>query len=358
MRPMIKQTRSKQTRRQIIQVTSAFALAAVLPRCAPLAEQKPPRERVAFGDIPRSDYGFATTADEIVAGMDLSGMTALITGCNSGLGYESLRTLAAAGAHVIGAARTMEKAEQACNSVTGKTTPVVCELTSMDSVVACADAVHALDTRLDILMCNAGIMALPELEQVTIQASGGAVVLEKQFVVNHLGHYLLTRRLLPVIEAAPQGRIVMVSSGGYSLAPQGGIQFDNLSGESAYQPFRAYGQSKLANILMSNELSVRFFSRGITANSIAPGVVATNLGRYISGKMRDPDKPLGKGQKWPDQGAATQVYVATDPRLANVSGYYFEDCNPLELKGPYATDAALAARLWDVSAELVEPYLS
>ena len=91
---------------------------------------------------------------------------------------------------------------------------------------------------------------------------------------------------------------------------------------------------------------------------MAPGVVATNLGRYISGKMRDPDKPLGKGQKWPDQGAATQVYAAIDTRLADVSGYYFEDCNPVELQGPYATDADLAARLWDESERLVAGYVT
>ena len=240
----------------------------------------------------------------------------------------------------------------------GQCTPLVCELTDMNSVVACAAAANRVlsagNDSLDILMCNAGIMALPELEQVEING----VLLEKQFVVNHLGHYLLTRRLLSRVTSAPQGRIVMVSSGGYMLAPQGGIQFDNLSGEGGYQPFKAYGQTKLANILMSGELSRRYFDQGISANAIAPGVVATNLGRYITGQLRDPDKPLGKGQKWPDQGAATQVYVATDPRLADVSGYYFEDCNPVALKGPYAGDAVLAARLWDVSAELVGPYLS
>jgi len=345
-----------QTRRQLLQSTAALAVTASLPGCAALPGAQRPRQPVTFVDIPRSEYGFATTADEVLASLDLTGTTVLVTGCNSGLGYESLRSLAAHGAHVIGTARTQAKAEQACASVTGNTTPVVCELTSMASVVACADAVQTLLARnkesLDVLMCNAGIMALPELEQVDVNG----VVLEKQFVVNHLGHFLLTRQLLPLLAAAPQGRIVMVSSGGYSLAPTGGIQFDNLSGAAAYQPFKAYGQSKLANILMASELTARYFDEGITANSIAPGVVATNLARYISGKMRDPDKPLGKGQKWPDQGAATQVYVAADPRLANVSGYYFEDCNPVELKGPYATDSALAQQLWQVSEELVSSY--
>ena len=184
------------TRRQLLQSTSALALAAVLPRCASITEPKPPRQPVAFDDIPRSDYGFDTTADEVVAGLNLAGKTALVTGCNSGLGYETLRTLSLAGVHVIGTARTMEKAEQACASVEGpgkgQCTPLVCELTDMNSVVACAAAVADMNKPLDILICNAGIMALPELELVDING----VMLEKQFVVNHLGHYLLTRRLL------------------------------------------------------------------------------------------------------------------------------------------------------------------
>jgi len=334
------------TRRQILQSTSALALTPFLPRVLWAAQ-------IPFADIPRSDYGFATTCDDVAVGYDLAGKTVLITGCNSGLGYESMRTLAAAGAHVIGAGRTVEKAEKACASVKGKTTPLVCELTDMNSVVACATAVQALNTPIDILMCNAGIMALPKLEQVDING----VMLEKQFVVNHLGHYLLTRRLLPQVQAAPAGRIVHVSSMGYSLAPEGGIQFDNLSGEQGYQGFKNYGQTKLANALFSLELSLRYVDTPLTSNAIHPGVVATNLGRYMSSKPRDPDEPLRKGFKRPDQGAATQVYVAIDRRLEGVSGYYFEDCNPSEMKGPYANDAALAAKLWDVSEELVKPYL-
>ena len=272
-----------------------------------------------------------------------------------------MRTLAAAGAHVIGTARTMEKAAQACASVEGNTTPLVCELTDMNSVVACADAVNQLlndaNKPLDILMCNAGIMALPKLEQVTIQVDGQPVLLEKQFVVNHLGHYLLTRRVLPLVQAAPAGRIVMISSTGYTLAPKGGVLFENLSYAEGYKPFSAYGQSKLSNILFSNEISRRYQDQALTSNAIHPGMVATNLGRYISGKPRDPDAPLRKGFKTADQGAATQVYAAIDDRLTGVSGYYFEDCNPVPMKGENPNSPALAAELWDVSEDLVSPYL-
>ncbi len=336
-------------RRSMLQASMAAAVATSLPRTLFA-------NGIAFADIPRSDFGFATTCDEVVAGHDLSGKVILVTGCNSGLGYDSLRSLAAAGAHVIGAARTMEKAEKACASVAAKTTPVVCELTDMDSVAQCAQDVQSLGKPLDVLMCNAGIMALPKLEQVDVNG----VMLEKQFVVNHLGHHLLTRLLMNQVLAAPAGRVVTVSSSGHALAPKGGILFDNLSGDDGYQAFKAYGQSKLANILMTNELTARYAGgeSRFTANATHPGLVATNLGRYMRrGKPRDPDAPLREGMKTSPQGAATQVYVSIDPRLDGVSGYYFGDCNPEETKGEYATDPALAKRLWEVSDELVGAWL-
>ena len=327
------------SRRSVLQSGSAAGLAALWPFAV----------RADIEGIPRSDYGFATTADEVAAGIDLTGQTVLITGCNSGLGYESMRVMAAQGAHVIGTARTLEKAQEACGSIEGSTTPLDCELTDFDNVVACSEQVKALNRPIDIFMCNAGIMALPKLEQVN--------GLEKQFVVNHLGHYILTRRLLPQVEAAPAGRIVVLSSIGYKNAPKEGIQFDNLSGENGYNPFMNYGQTKLANALFSRELARRYADTSLTSNSVHPGMVATNLGRYITGKPRDPDEPLRKGFKTPEQGAATQVYVAIDPRLVGVSGYYFEDCNPVEPDGPHMQDDALALKLWQVSEDLTADYL-
>ncbi len=329
----------KISRRTLIQTGSAMSLTALWPFSV----------RAGISDVPRSNYGFTTTADEVVAGLDLSGKTVLITGCNSGLGHESMRVMAARGAHVIGTGRTLAKAQDACAGVEGKTTPLVCELTDFDSIVECSKQVQALKVSIDVLMCNAGIMALRTLEQVN--------GIEKQFAVNHLGHYLLTRRLLPQVEAASAGRIVILSSLAYRNAPQEGIQFGNLSGENDYNPFRNYGQSKLANALFSRELARRYADTSVTSNSVHPGMVATNLGRYITGKPRDPDAPLRKGFKTVDQGAATQVYVAADPRLARVSGYYFEDCNPVEPDGPHMHDDALALKLWDVSEEMTAAYL-
>ena len=327
-------------RRGFIQSGSTLAFASLLP-----AELL-----ASIEDIPVGPFGFATTADEVAEGIDLTGKTVLITGCNSGLGYESMKTIAAHGGHVIGTARTMEKAVNACDSVEGNTTPLVCELTDFDSVVACADSVQAMNVPLDVLMCNAGIMALPELEQVN--------GIEKQFVVNHLGHFILTTRLLPQVEAAPEGRIVMVSSIGYRNAPKAGVEFDNLSWNRGYKPFTAYGQTKLANALFAFELARIYEGTSVSANAIHPGLVATNLGRYFSSKPRDPNAPLRKGMKTADQGASTQVYVAIYPDLIGVSGYYFEDCNPVVPSGTHMSDETLAAQLWAVSQALTAPYLS
>ncbi len=314
-----------------------------------IAMSTPLRLLAGVAELPHSEFGFATTADEVVAGLDLTGRTVLITGVNSGIGYDSMKSLAARGAHVLGAARTLEKAETACASVSGKTTPLVCELSDFASVAACAAAVRAMDKPVDMLICNAGIMALPKLEQV--------YGLEKQFVVNHLGHYILTRNLLPAVEAAPAGRIVTVSSLGYKSAPAEGIQFDNLSGDAGYKPFTAYGQSKLANALFAFELARRYSGTSVTANTVHPGLVATNLGRYFMKKPRDPDAPLREGFKTSEQGASTQVYVAAHPTAASISGYYFEDCNPAETTGPHMGDAELSVRLWDVSEQLTADYL-
>ncbi len=327
------------SRRQLLSIAASVAATAGFSS----------RLRADIADVPRSEFGFASTADDVLAGLKLDGLTALITGVNSGIGFETMRSFVARGVHVIAAARTLEKAEKACQQVTGQTTPVACELSDFANVRACTDQVQALDLPLDILMCNAGIMALPKLEQV--------YGLERQFVVNHLGHYLLTRRLLPQVEAADAGRIVMVSSLAYKSAPAPGIDFENLSGEKKYQPFTAYGQSKLANALFAFDLSRRYAGSSVTANAVHPGMVATNLGRYFMKKPRDPDAPLREGFKNSNQGAATQAYVATHPDLAGISGYYFEDCNPVEPTGPHMGDEQLAQKLWDVSEELTLQYL-
>jgi NAD(P)-dependent dehydrogenase (short-subunit alcohol dehydrogenase family) len=296
--------------------------------------------------VPRSSFGAGASAEEVTAGIDLSGKTIVVTGCNSGIGLETMRVLALRGAHVIGTARTLERGQEACASVKGKATPVVLELSDFDSVVACANAIRAMNAPIDALVCNAGLL-LTDLQQ----ARG----LELQFVVNHLGHFILVNRLLERVTAAPQGRVVVVGSVAHQFVPQGGIQFDNLSGKGWER--QAYGHSKLANGLFSLELSKRLAGTRATSNSLHPGVVATNIMRNmnVGGGNRGGGGGFG-GMETPAQGAATSCYLASNPALARVTGLYFADCNPAE-QSSYQKDSAMAAKLWQVSTELTRPYL-
>ena len=301
------------------------------------------------GKAPRSRFTRRSTAEEVTAGIDLNGKTILITGCNSGLGFETTRVLASRGVTVIGAARTLEKAREVAGRVSGTVIPVACELSELGSVAECADAVRELGQPIDALICNAGIMTPSELQQ-----KDG---LELQFLTNHLGHFVLVNRLLDRVKAARAGRIVMVSSLGHYTTVAGGINFDNLSGNRHYVPFLFYGQSKLANLLMSNELARRLEGSKATSNAIHPGIILTPLVRNISGRLTS----LAGVFTWPvnrsvEQGAATQCYVATSGALEGVSGCYFADCNPARMSA-HARDPELARRLWAVSEELAEGYL-
>lgn len=332
------------TRRRLLAGTAAVAATAVAG-CGRGEEQPVIRPE----GVPLSPFGAKSTAEEVTAGIDLAGKTALITGCNSGLGYETMRVLSMRGSTVIGAARSLEKAQEACATLPGKTIPVALELTDFPSLVAGTDMVKALGIPIDMLILNAGIMALPELEQVN--------GLEKQFVTNHLGHFIVGQRLLPQVQAAPQGRVVVLTSSGYQWAPESGIEFDNLSGERDYEPNKMYGQSKLANHLYVRELARRLSGTTTTANSVHPGVIFTNLGRHFPEWQIFMARLIGwTFMKSVEAGAATTCYVATAPALAGVSGQYFADCNP-EVPGGQMQNDALAAKLWEVSEELTRPYL-
>ncbi len=297
---------------------------------------------------PKSAFGASSTAEEVTAGIELNGMTALLTGCNSGIGFETMRVLAGRGVHVIGAARTLKKAEKACDSVVGRTTPLVIELTEFDTVVAAAEKVKAMGEAIDMLILNAGVMALPELQQVN--------GIERQFVINHLSHFLLVNQLKDSVTSAPQGRVVVVSSSAHVWAPEEGIQFDNLSGETQYDPFKAYGQSKLANGLFSRELARRLADTRATSNTLHPGFIRTNLTRYLHGGDDEDATPNARMKSIP-QGAATTCYVGAHPELKRVTGYYFADCN-LALPNAHMQDDEMAARLWAVSEELTASYRS
>lgn len=327
-------------RRRFIQYSSTLVISALLISIG--CTQTP--------DSNAGPFNKESTGEEVTEGFDLSGKNVVITGVNSGLGYETMRVLAMRGAHIIGLARNMEKAKKACDSVEGKMTPVACELTDFNSIVACTEIIKGLNQPIDMLICNAGIMELPELEQV--------YGIEKQFVVNYLGHFILTNRLLDQVKAADQGRIVVLSSGRYKSAPPEGIQFDNLSGEKGYDPLTAYGQSKLAIALFSQELSRRLEGTAVTSNSVLPGIIMTNLGRHYPTWKIMISKLIGwTFMRSVEQGVATTCYVSTNPELAKVSGQMFFNCNPITPEGSHMSNRTLATKLWKVSVELTKDYL-
>ena len=299
-----------------------------------------------------SRFDKRSTAEEVTAGLDLAGRTALVTGATSGIGLETARVLALRGAHVLVTGRTLEKAQAACARLPGRATPLGCELADFDAVAECAGRVRQRGVPLDVLVCNAGLMAPPRLELVR--------GLEKQFAVNHLGHFLLVNRLLDAVRAAPAGRIVMVSSSAHRWAPPGGIAFNNLTGDKGYEPRVFYGQSKLANALVARELARRLAGTGATANAVHPGLIITNIIRYIPRWQQALAPLLGpllrSRIKTAGQGAATTCFVAVHPGTATISGRYFADC-ALATPETIMNDDALAARLWSESEALLRNWL-
>jgi WW domain-containing oxidoreductase len=290
-----------------------------------------------------SGFGYGSTAEEVTDRLSLDGKTILVTGCTSGLGLETMRVLALRGAKVLGTARTLEKAKAACDASGGRAVPLACELSDPGSVRACVEAVRRAGHRLDALVCNAGIMALPRLEQ----AHG----IELQLFTNHVGHFILVTGLLDRL--AEDGRVVMLSSAAHTRAPSGGIRFDDLAGAKGYSPWGHYGQSKLANLLFAKELARRLAGTRKTANAVHPGVIRTNLGRHMPSIAQLVFGLVGPlFLKTVAQGAATQVYAAVHPAVAATSGADFADCNVARPRAD-ADDPALARRLWEVSAAIV-----
>ncbi|WP_269621182.1 SDR family oxidoreductase [Zhongshania sp. BJYM1] len=294
-------------------------------------------------------------AEAVTDGMDLSGKTIVITGINSGIGYETMRVLALRGAHIIACARSIEKAQQACDSIAGKTTPAVCELSDMASVKHCAETIQALNIPIDIIICNAGIMALPKL-----QVKDG---LELQFLTNHMGHFLLVYLLQEQLKAANKARVVMLSSSGHMAASKRGIDFDNLDGSKRYNAWQFYGQAKLANLLTAIAFNRHLVDAGVTANAVHPGLINTNLTRDVGGVigMALKTAPVKKlldisiGKSIP-QGASTSCFVATHPSLDGVGGRYFS--NNAEAKpSKLGRDEMLAEQLWSYSVDYLAPYI-
>ena len=300
--------------------------------------------------------GFDTTTDEVLDGVDLRGTVALVTGASTGLGLETARALAAAGAMVTLAVRTAERGEAAEATIRERVPAAVLErglldLTSLASVREFAEWFSSRHDRLGIMVNNAGVMATP------FERTGDGF--ELQFGTNHLGHFLLTNLLTPLLIAAAPARVVNLSSGGHRSSD---IIWDDPNYERReYDKFEAYGQSKTANILFSVELDRRLRDRGVRAYAVHPGMIATELGRYMT---RDDFRALSERAKsrpgggFPQRksieaGAATSVWAATADELRTQGGVYCEDCMVSEQHAPWALDANSARRLWTLSETLV-----
>ncbi|HEX4947745.1 MAG TPA: oxidoreductase, partial [Blastocatellia bacterium] len=308
-------------------------------------------------------FGARSTAMEVVAGIDLRGKTAIVTGASSGLGIETARALAAAGAEVILPVRNLEKGEAVATDIRTSTNNQAVSVLALDladwaSVRRCADEFLATGKPLHILINNAAIMACP----LTRTAQG----YEAQFATNHLGHFLFTGRLVPALQAGAPSRVVCLSSLGHRLSP---VVFDDIHfHEREYDKWKAYGQAKTANALFAVELNQRLHSSGVTANAVHPGGIMTGLQKHLtreemiaSGWMDEAGNlhPIFKNV---EQGAATSVWGATAPELEGKGGLYLEDCNEgvpavpeKRTSGyfPHALDPEAAARLWKVSEEMV-----
>ncbi|MGW2938962.1 SDR family NAD(P)-dependent oxidoreductase [Streptomyces sp. NPDC001156] len=303
-----------------------------------------------------SSFNTTSTAAEVVDGIDLHGKQMIVTGGSSGIGIETARALATAGAAVVIAVRNPEAGRSVADDInTGLDSPRVTvaqlDLANLSSVRRFATEwgktpVHAL-------INNAGIMATPP----TRTESGW----EAQFATNHLGHFALANLLHHALAAANGARIVSVSSRGHLRSP---VVFDDINFvEREYDPWLAYGQSKTANVLFAVEATRRWADDGITANALHPGGIWTNLTRHLPDDLRESLRTDPTAEyKTPEQGAATSVFVATSPLLDAIGGRYFEDCNqalphdgspePVGV-ADYALNPEAAQRLWDISAHAV-----
>src|ERR1700733_8714486 len=280
-------------------------------------------------------FGRRSTADQVLAGIDLNGKRMVVTGCNAGLGLATMNAFAANGATVIGRARTIQAATEACAQASPLCIPVACDLADFESIAAAVRTIHGVPGTLDAIVANAGVANLPSLDT--------RYGVEMHFLANHIGHFALINGLADLLRDGT-ARVVMVSgNAGINLAPHEGIMFDNLDGARFYEPSMFYGQSKLANALYARELSRRLSSRGIAVNAVDPGAARTRVNRGYFARLF---------AKSAARAAATQALLAANPQAAGITGQYWSDCR-ISQGSPLLEDSVLAGRLWDVSEEIV-----
>jgi NAD(P)-dependent dehydrogenase (short-subunit alcohol dehydrogenase family) len=309
-----------------------------------------------------SGFGMRSTPSEVIAGADLSGKLAVVTGGYSGLGLETTKGLAEAGADVIVPARRPDHAREVLaglGDTAGNVTVDEMDLGDLASATAFGQRIADADRSVDIVINNAAIMACPE----TRIGDGW----EAQIATNHFGHYVMTNAMWPALAADGGARVVVLSSTGHKRSD---IRFDDMHFTSGYEKWDAYGQAKTANSLFAIHLDALGAEHGVRAFAVHPGGIMTELQRHlpqdemIAMGWMDAEGNVNELFKTPEQGAATSVWAATSPQLDGKGGVYCEDCDIAEFEDldspigrfrgvkPYAVDPANAERLWAVTAEV------
>ncbi len=277
----------------------------------------------------------------------MQGKTVLVTGANQGIGKATAIALAAKGAHVVLVARNADKGRAALAEVKAAGSRgaelIVADLSSQEQVRRAAAELKSNHARLDVLVNNAGVF-VPE-RHTTVDG------LEESFALNHLGYFLLTRELLDVLQAAPEARIVNVSSEAHRGAR---MRWDDLQFErTPYRGFKAYGQSKLANVLFTYELARRLEGTRVTVNCLHPGVIASGFGQTYGSAVSVLVKLARPFLLSTEEGARTSVYLASSPEVAGVTGKYFSKCKPVE-SNAVSYDVQSQQKLWSLSEQLVK----
>jgi NAD(P)-dependent dehydrogenase (short-subunit alcohol dehydrogenase family) len=310
-----------------------------------------------------SGFGLRSEPAEVLDGIDLSDSIAIVTGGYSGIGVETTKALAGAGAKVHVPVRNMEKAAETLAGIPGNIVVGELDLGDLESVRAYAKKIVSSESKLDLLINNAGIMACPETRIGNNW--------ESQFAVNHLGHFVLTNELMPLLINAGSSRVVCLSSIGHKRS---GIRWDDIHfNQEPYEKWEAYGQAKTANALFALGVDLKYSAQGVRGFSVHPGGILTPLQRHLeteemaalgwldeNGDLSEQAKALFKS---PSQGCTTTLWAATSPLLSGKGGLYCEDCDVSEIVTeqtprylgvmPWAVDDESALRLWDVTEAML-----